>query len=192
MGLGEEVKEKVEEVERKIIYDIVKELPLVPDQARSATDSRAYALGLSGLPSFAARASAARARLHVGLLRAKPAASVGAPSAQRGGHSIVAGCQLRCCLAGAPCGALGAQAALPSYGPSVGAAYAALQARREATQAVPVWVRVHSGGLAADASAAAGRILVGRARGPAVLRAGPRNGGERSAREAQEVRVQFT
>jgi hypothetical protein len=91
MGLGEEVKEKVEEVERKIIYDIVKELPLVPDQARSATDSRAYALGLSGLPSFAVRASAARARLHVGLLRAKPAASVGAPSAQRGGHSIVAG-----------------------------------------------------------------------------------------------------
>ena len=42
MGLGEEVKEKVEEVERKIIYDIVKELPLVPDQARGATDSRAY------------------------------------------------------------------------------------------------------------------------------------------------------
>ena len=90
MGLGEEVKEKVEEVERKIIYDIVKELPLVPDQARGATDSRAYARVLSGQPSSAARPSAARARLRARLLRARPAAFAGARSVIRGGHTVVA------------------------------------------------------------------------------------------------------
>ena len=37
MGLVDAVKEKAEEEERKLIRDIVKELPLVPDQVRVNT-----------------------------------------------------------------------------------------------------------------------------------------------------------
>lgn len=66
MGIGEEVKEKVEEEERRIIYDIVKELPLVPDQVRNAT-WRAYTRVVSKQPA-GFRCEARRLRAHVCML----------------------------------------------------------------------------------------------------------------------------
>ena len=155
MGIGEEVKEKVEEEERKIIYDIVKELPLVPDQVRGATCSSACIYPRSFQPA-GFRCGARRLRASAcmlgccvrGLQRLRVLSAregVGTRSSQGVNRAAASA------ATGAPCGALGAQSAHLVYGQNVGAACAALRVRRKATRPFPAG-RKRTCALAADAS----------------------------------------